>query len=74
MAPCGARYEFAHPEATGKTSSPFHGVWACGGWGGEAERRAAMAALRPLRRAGQVAVYRKAKSLRKRGLFEHVGS
>ena len=74
VAPCGARYEFAHPEATGKTSSPFHGVWACGGWGGEAERRAAMAALRPLRRAGQVAVFRKAKSLRKRGLFEHVGS
>ena len=35
VAPCGARYEFAHPEATGKTSSPFHGVWACGGWGGE---------------------------------------
>ena len=44
------------------------------GWGGEAERRAAMAALRPLRRAGQVAVFRKVKSLRKRGLFEHVGS
>ena len=72
MAPCG-REQFAHPEATGKTSSPFHGVWACGGWGGEAERRAAMAALQPLRRAGQVAVFRK-RSLRKRGLFEHIGS
>lgn len=63
------RYSFSHPEATGKTSSPFHAVWFCGGWESPKARRQAMAALKSARRRGQLKVFRSSSMLRKHGYF-----
>ena len=68
VSPC-ARYAFTHPEATGHASSPFHSVWFCGGWPSKAQRREALAALRPLRAKRTVEVFRDSAMLQKRGHF-----
>ena len=65
-----ARYEFSHPESTGKARAPFHSVWFCGGFATESARRRAVRALRPARRGGKLEVFRSAAMLRKRGALE----
>ena len=69
VSPCEA-YHFAHPEATGRATSPFHGVWFCGGFGAR-ELRAALRALKKLRRRSPraIEVFRSAAMLQKRGHF-----
>ena len=63
------RYTFAHPQATGHATSPFHAVWFIGGWRTDAARRRAMASLKPLRYRGQVQVFRSAACLERHGYF-----
>ena len=63
------RYSFAHPQSTGHATSPFHSIWFCGGWRKKAARRAALAALRALRKAGAVEVFRDSAMLQRRGHF-----
>jgi hypothetical protein len=65
-----ARYEFSHPESTGKARAPFHSVWFCGGFATESARRRAVRALRPARRSGSLEVFRSTAMLRKRGALE----
>ena len=64
------RYTFAHPQATGHATSPFHAIWFIGGWRTDAARRRAMASLKPLRYRGQVEVVRSADCLERHGYFE----
>lgn len=68
LSPC-ERYGFRHPEATGHAVSPFHAVWFVGGWPTKAARRAALAALRPLRTQRVVEVFRSSAMLQKRCHF-----
>ena len=63
------KYAFTHPESTGHASAPFHPIWFCGGWSEDEERKVAMAALKPLRRAAVVEVFRSRSMLQRRGHF-----
>lgn len=63
------RYAFSHPEATGHATSPFHSVWFCGGFSSKALRREALAALRPLRAARDVEIFRSSSMLQRKGHF-----
>ncbi|KAL1518629.1 hypothetical protein AB1Y20_002917 [Prymnesium parvum] len=63
------KYSFAHPEATGKPTSPFHAIWFCGGWESARAQREAMAALKPARVSGKVKLFRTSAMLRKHGYY-----
>ena len=64
-----ARYAYEHPQAVGHAAAPFHSVWFCGGWPTHDARKAAMRALRPARRGGELEVFRDGAMLQRRGAF-----
>lgn len=64
-----SRYEFSHPQSTGKAASPFHAIWFCGGFETPAARREAVAGLSPARKSGSVELFRSNSMLRKREYF-----
>ena len=70
----GGPYQFDHAEATQRSACPFFGAWFCGGFATERERRRAMAALKPGRRAGEIETFRSTATMRKRGHFEAKGA
>ena len=68
-------YQFDHPQATQRSLCPFFGAWFCGGWASDSDRREAMAALKPARKAQDgIELFRSTANMRRRGHFEARGA